>query len=178
LNHATKNSEGTFAFCAGCRAENNCCIRAREHGYIETPFLLNKEKELIEIETGRAANEFAFEYENGLGSFFALKHDNGKCIFNRNGKCGIYTFRPFDCRIFPFDIVQKFDRKFYWVVYLDLCPPGLKVPTKYQKYFSSVKTLFASMHLTKDELEKFASHGAKEMSDHKYDLLEEVRLET
>ena len=43
------------------------------------------------------------------------KKPTGQCIF-WNGKCEIYDHRPFDCRIFPFDI-DYIDGEFYWIVY-------------------------------------------------------------
>jgi Fe-S-cluster containining protein len=43
------------------------------------------------------------------------KKPTGECVF-WNNKCEIYDYRPFDCRIFPFDI-DYIDGEFYWIVY-------------------------------------------------------------
>ena len=43
------------------------------------------------------------------------KKPDGQCVFWNNG-CQIYEHRPFDCRIFPFD-VDYIDGEFYWIVY-------------------------------------------------------------
>jgi hypothetical protein len=33
----------------------------------------------------------------------------------------IQKFRPYDCRMFPFDIIHK-DNKFFLIRYVDICP--------------------------------------------------------
>lgn len=43
------------------------------------------------------------------------KKSDGQCIF-WNAGCEIYNNRPFDCRIFPFD-VDYINGEFYWIVY-------------------------------------------------------------
>lgn len=46
-----------------------------------------------------------------------------ECVFwdKNDKKCSVYENRPFDCKIFPFDIIQK-DGKFFWIVFE--CNPG------------------------------------------------------
>ena len=39
---------------------------------------------------------------------------DGSCMFLKNKKCEIYPNRPFECRIFPFDI-HEIDGKLVWV---------------------------------------------------------------
>lgn len=42
------------------------------------------------------------------------------CVFLDGGQCSIYSKRPFECRIFPFD-VQKINGRLTWVLW-DVCP--------------------------------------------------------
>lgn len=46
------------------------------------------------------------------------KQNSSECIFWDGEKkgCSIYKYRPFDCRAYPFDILE-IDKKFYWIVY-------------------------------------------------------------
>ncbi|MCK9596012.1 YkgJ family cysteine cluster protein [Candidatus Pacearchaeota archaeon] len=52
--------------------------------------------------------------------------EGNSCIFlDSAGKCTVYDDRPFECRIFPFDI-QEIDGKFLWVIWTN-CPASSKV---------------------------------------------------
>lgn len=46
------------------------------------------------------------------------KRGTSECVFwdSKNTKCSIYENRPFDCKMFPFDIIYK-DGKFFWIVF-------------------------------------------------------------
>jgi len=43
---------------------------------------------------------------------YTLKRENGSCLFFKDNKCSIHSFRPFDCRLFPLDIHFFKDRYF------------------------------------------------------------------
>jgi len=46
--------------------------------------------------------------------------EDGSCIFqNKSGNCTVYEERPFECRIFPLDIME-INNKLYWVIW-DIC---------------------------------------------------------
>lgn len=62
-----------------------------------------------------------------------LKKSNSNCIFLMNNKCQIYNRRPFNCKMFPFDI-KKIDNKFYWIVW-DFC----YVPNSIEKYLKKLE---------------------------------------
>lgn len=48
------------------------------------------------------------------------KKEDGSCIFLVDGLCSRYNNRPFECRIFPFDI-QEIDGNLWWVLW-NVCP--------------------------------------------------------
>lgn len=64
--------------------------------------------------------------------------DGKGCHFNVNGRCQIYEVRPLDCRLFPFDIVEKPNSDLVWVVYTKLCP----VKFDYRPSYENLKHFF------------------------------------
>ncbi len=50
------------------------------------------------------------------------KSDTDECVFwdSENEQCSIYEHRPFDCKLFPFDI-HEIDGKYMWVI--NTCNP-------------------------------------------------------
>jgi len=44
------------------------------------------------------------------------------CALYENGLCGVYAVRPLDCRLFPFDIIQKPSGQLVLIAYTALCP--------------------------------------------------------
>jgi len=55
---------------------------------------------------------------NGINGYALKKKKNSEeCIFwDKKSGCTVYEKRPFDCKVFPFDI-YKIDGKYTWVVY-------------------------------------------------------------
>jgi len=169
-------SEGTFEFCATCPVGINCCFRARELGQVEAPFALEREVGSIAARTGMNIGEFSQVHDGETGEKIRSLRSNGnQCIFYKEHRCSIYAFRPFDCRIFPFDIFENSDGSFYWILYLDLCPREFSIPARYQSHFESAKRVLLQMRLSKTELHEFASYG-NAMKQHRYKILERVVL--
>jgi hypothetical protein len=67
-------------------------------------------------------NPFASKKELSILKFdkITTKKDNTCFFLNSSGKCSEYMKRPFECRIFPFDIL-KIDGKLMWVLWKN-CP--------------------------------------------------------
>ncbi len=63
-----------------------------------------------------------FYEKKNMGNFkvnILKKKENSKeCFFldSKKNQCSIYDHRPFDCKMFPFDIV-KFKHEYYWTVF-------------------------------------------------------------
>lgn len=88
----------------------SCC-----NDYV-TPFLTSNE--FLDIKNIKKEN-FAEEVliNNIKGYALKKKENSEQCIFWNNSEgCTIYQNRPFDCKLFPFDI-YKINGQYIWVVY-------------------------------------------------------------
>lgn len=170
--------DGTFDFCMSCPANTNCCSKVSDVGQVAPPFLTDYEARRIKLATGLAVGEFAV-LSNDTSKVESIKAKNGKCYFydSERGYCNVYQYRPFDCRIFPFDIIERKDESFVWIVYLDLCPEEFRVSIRYEPYFATVKGMFADLKMTKENVRRFAKHGHELMKRNKYIVLEKVAFE-
>lgn len=166
------STDGTFHFCATCPS-NNCCVKTQTLGHVDPPFVFDREAKVIAA--ALSANHEIFS--DGCTSRFGeqvlhLKASNNSCIFYKDGMCKIYRHRPFDCRIFPFDIIQYPDGRLFWIVFVELCP----VKVEYEKYFDSTKRMLKEINLSREEATNFAQYAAETMGKHKYEVLEEVHF--
>lgn len=118
---AMSSFDGTYSFCRGCPRERNCCVRVRPSGSINRPILFLDEVRRIERHTGKQALDFSTPL--GLQSHTRLmKSTSLGCLFCQGGKCAIYKVRPLDCRLFPFDLIEKPGGAIVWIVYTAVCP--------------------------------------------------------
>jgi len=61
-----------------------------------------------------------YEFRDG---FYRLRNVDGRCMFLRSGRCGIYEVRPLGCRVYPLVIVGE------GVVEVDnFCPLLRRIP--------------------------------------------------
>jgi Fe-S-cluster containining protein len=163
----------TFAFCARCPSNNNCCVRKR-HGLEEvaSPPLFSSEAKNIAAKTGLHIDDFSEGYpQSGCG--IVVKRTEAGCYFYKNGRCEIYSMRPFDCKIFPFDIIRH-DETLHWIMYDDLCPPDARFSYDPQD-FEAAKKFLRDSKVTIADLEIFIRHGENAMAQHRYLLLEPVQ---
>jgi Fe-S-cluster containining protein len=170
---STVRAEGTFDFCVGCPAHNNCCVRRREFGYgvVEAAFIQEAEGDKIQRTTGIPLLTFSEKIHSSNGNeTLALRTVDAKCYFYESGRCTIYEARPLDCRLFPFDIVELPDGSLWWIAYTDLCPKKFE----FNKYFTSAKNLLRNAEWTVDEVRRYATHNATAMTKYKYTLIEAV----
>ena len=82
--------------CAGC---GHCCS-GEPGGYVwVTDAEVNKIAEHLKVST----DDFGMKYlKNVEGHLSLIVYANGECIFFKDGKCRIYSTRPFQCSSFPF----------------------------------------------------------------------------
>jgi Fe-S-cluster containining protein len=143
---------------------------SRDLGETAAPHLLDGEADRIAELTGLDVATFAHEDADATGhAFLSLRTIAGSCYFYRDGQCGIYAARPFDCRMFPFDIIENAGR-FYWIAYLELCP----VEFGFDQMFGAVKRLLATRKVTRKMLHQMVTYGASLMGEHKFKIIEEV----
>jgi len=172
LSQERAERDGTFKFCLRCPSANNCCVRFRHRlGEVESPPLLRGEQEVISAHTGLNVDVFA---DTSAVSVLVVKRADNCCYFYKNGRCTIYSARPFDCKIFPFDII-KYRDQFCWIVYLDLCPPEVDFSLK-DEDFEAAKQYLREANVTLADLTAFVRYGRDVMAPHRYKLLEPVTL--
>lgn len=98
--------DGTFKNCTNCKKSINCC---QEFNKLNAPSISIEEKELI----NKYYSNFYDELEKNI---FTLKTKNNTCIFFKNNNCSIYNIRPLDCRLYPYDIIEK-EEKYFLILY-------------------------------------------------------------
>lgn len=126
----SKSSLGTYRFCAGCKASENCCTGK----YVDLPVLTPEDTQRISEVTQTSRREFTTETSGTLAN---MKARSGKCYFYRNGKCSIYGSRPIDCRLFPFDVRENSLGNLVLVWYSSACPK----PIDAESYIEHAKSL-------------------------------------
>jgi len=113
--------DGTYSFCAECRKEDNCCVRVTPNGRISRPVLFTEDVERIEQYTGNDCSTFSTGHNSFKRGLKVMKADNNGCYFCRSGECAIYLVRPLDCRLFPFDVMEKDSGSLVWIAYTKTC---------------------------------------------------------
>lgn len=102
-------SELWGGLCDKCK-HTSCC-----NDYV-TPFLTPKEYQKIKKNRHEKFADHVV-INNIKGYALKKKPDSEECIFwDKERGCTIYQDRPFDCRLFPFDI-YKIDGDYTWIVY-------------------------------------------------------------
>ncbi len=101
---------GTFLQCTECNKTNNCCCNFEK---IDSPIISLEEKKKIELCYDTINNKNSFQ--DLTNECFNINIVNNKCIFYE-GKCKIYNNRPYDCRLYPYDI-KKINGRFFLVLY-------------------------------------------------------------
>lgn len=152
--------------CDECK-HKSCC-----NDYV-TPFLSPKEYEKI----GNLGHvNFAKKVKINNISGYALdkKKKSDECIFWDSKKgCTVYSERPFDCKVFPFDI-YKINGKYTWVVY------SCNIESSWEWSEKILQTMERDL-LTDDvieHLEAFTDLGRLDKSDksYQYKILREIRI--
>lgn len=110
----------------------------REGGEIDNAVVFPDEVIKIERYTGVNRNDFIQEsrYPKHHAFQTLIGRESGGCYFHRDSRCLIYHFRPLDCRLFPFDIIEDKDEKLRWIYYTGLCPVKFDYRSAYQKLIS------------------------------------------
>jgi Fe-S-cluster containining protein len=97
--------------CSSCKSQSCCTDSA-------VPLVFDTD--MVDLKAiNKVGEEFLHDRNvNGIIIKAINKKPNSHtCIFWEGGLgCSIYKQRPFDCRAYPFDILQ-IDGKFYWIVY-------------------------------------------------------------
>lgn len=98
---------GEFETCSKCRKKKNCCSSFKS---IDRPIVSDAEMQSIALLHGDR------NFERTHNGTYQIKTTGGVCNFFIEGKCSIYDIRPYDCRLFPYDI-KKIDGEYFLVLY-------------------------------------------------------------
>jgi len=91
---------------------------------------------------------------------------------NKKGLCGVYDKRPFDCKLFPFDLIKE-SGEFYWVIWDVDCPIIKEERDKFNDYLHEHETELIPK--IKDYLEEFNEwEDAEYKEKFKYEILREL----
>ena len=154
--------------CSSCHAKTCCSDHL-------PPFVSTEEFEEIKIVTKRDDFVTTRIINNVKKNIMKTKDKTDECIFFDSERgCTIYQNRPFDCKIFPFDI-RKINGEFTWIVFS--CNPNSD-----WKWTESILERFESEWLTPktiEELEYFTNTERLEQSGKafSYEVLRKVRIE-
>jgi len=158
---------GWNKLCSSCHAKTCCSDHL-------PPFVSNDEFKKIQEFTGSDDFVTLREINNELKYIMKTKRNSDECIFFDSEKgCSIYQIRPFDCKIFPFDI-YKINGEYTWIVYA--CNPNSN-----WKWTESILESFESEWLTSktiDELEYFTNNERLDQSGKAfgYEILRKVKF--
>lgn len=125
---------------------NNCC-----HGYLsKSIFTTPAEKKAL-----------------------PLINRNSPCAYlDKKNLCSVHTLRPFDCRLFPFDLIKDAG-KFYWVIWDLNCPILKNERDRFEEYLLEHETTLIPKF--KDFLEEFNDwRDAEYKARYKYEILREL----
>jgi Fe-S-cluster containining protein len=90
------------------------------------------------------------------------------------GMCGCYDIRPFDCRLFPFDLIKE-EGKFYWVIWDVDCPIIKEERHKFNDYLHEHERMLIPK--IKKYLEAFNEwEDAEYKEKFAYEILRELRV--
>lgn len=109
-----------------------------------------------------------------LGVEKIIQKEDSSCMFLQNGKCSVYYDRPFECRIFPFDI-KDIENKLYWIIW-DICPasPKLEHDISITEFERDLSRKY-SIEYIKYYVEYHKTNQPEKYDNISYTLLREVR---
>lgn len=109
-----------FSFCRTCTKADRCCTALGPHSDLPAPILTRAEADRIRSRVGKQVRDFVTPVAESRTIVRLVTNADGSCIFHRVGRCTIYDVRPFDCKVFPLDILL-INQRYCWVVYTAFC---------------------------------------------------------
>jgi Fe-S-cluster containining protein len=137
-----------LGFCIPCR--NWCC-------YNEAPFASNAELDALRIKRIRTRTD-------------------GSCVFlDDSFKCSIYSHRPFECRIFPFDI-KEINGKLHWIVW-QVCPAAIHLDyEKFIRFYEANLPAKWTLRYIMQYVDYHKSNEPKKYSEKQFTVIRELLL--
>lgn len=152
--------QGTFLQCTKCSKTNNCCCNFEK---IDRPIISQEEKKKIELCYDN--NDDKELFQKLTNECFNITTINNNCIFY-DGNCKIYNSRPYDCRLYPYDI-KKINGKFFLVIYKLDC-------IQYKNFLGNVDYLIEKI---KPFINTFTDmHYNSKLNDLEYTIIKEIQI--
>lgn len=124
--------------------------------YNESPYLGKKDSQLI---GNNKLNQLA----------------DGSCEYFKDGICTIYKIRPFECIIFPFDILL-IEANFTWVLW-ESCPANVVVdPDSYMQLYEEELLKNLEANFLSQYVDYHLANQPKKYSAHKFKILRKVNI--
>jgi len=153
------NNEGTFKKCTNCSEKINCC---ESFNKLNSPTLSIDEVNNIK-------ENYTDFFDKIDDNTYVIKTINNKCFFYKNNRCQIYDKRPLDCRLYPFDIIEK-ENKYYLILY------KLKCNSK-NDYINDLKDIDIIVNQIKPWIKEFTnSYNFTKMKNQEYIIIKEINL--
>lgn len=166
--HAVSEAEqSVFHFCKSCQVNKDCCRSIGSYCRVGAPVLTQSDIPRVKEELGAEYSQFIEVHSDGTHQKTVIKtHPGGGCVFHRDDHCQIYGARPFDCRVFPLDIIRNGER-FYWVAYTEFCHKEID----WDKVLTYGERLRREGNL---DLDEYATDAAEVPSHLAYRVLSEI----
>ena len=150
--------QGTFITCSNCKERTNCC---NDFNNIDNPILSNFEKQTIQKQSNCPETNFQKISKDG----YVIKTQNGKCPFYNN-HCTIYSFRPNDCKLYPYDI-KRINGTYYLIKYKLKCLSNNILNEDVDEIINNINPYISTFV---DELYN------KKLSNQEYEIIKEIVL--
>jgi Fe-S-cluster containining protein len=149
--------EGTFQKCTKCKEKLNCC---QLFDKLNSPSLSEEEVNIIK-------EKYTDFLDNTCNNTYTIKTINNTCIFYKNNKCEIYDIRPLDCRLYPFDIIEK-ENKYYLILYKLTC-------NNKSDYINDIKDIDIIIEKIKPWIKEFTNPtNFTKMKNQEYIVIKEI----
>jgi len=119
--------QNPFAFCQHCRVADKCCTQLVNSSLLTPPVLTPAEVGRIRLRFNCDSGLYVDTAHtiNGKTAVTMRTKRDGSCIFYSSNHCNIYDIRPFDCMIFPLDIV-RIAGHYCWILYNTFCGKNIE----------------------------------------------------
>lgn len=117
-----------FSFCRQCTVADRCCTKLGPDFDLPAPIVTEAEARRIRLHLGGKPRDFVTAWARSATIGHIQTNADGRCVFHHDGRCTIYDARPFDCQVFPLDILRIGER-YYWVAFTEFCQQPMHLET-------------------------------------------------
>ena len=142
---------GVYHGCSNC-STHKCC--AHSGGFVLAPYatypwILPEEAAIIAKIVGHS--DFYLPPLHGERFGRLIRDHTDNCPFLLPEGCGIFDHRPFDCRMYPFDILHK-NGEYYLIRYTNLCDTNLQFDDNIDQIIEMARPYYKEYSLDEEQL--------------------------